>query len=669
MKTLKILTKKIFTIIIIIIFFSSHNYIHAQKCHGNFGDYVWNDANGDGVQNAGETGIQGIRIIAKKNGSYYKDKYTNANGLYNISYNGTGNYTIEVDQTTVPAYYTATTTQTYSVNITGGNSNYYNLDFGYQDQENCTVTKANGGGFFTTITSVVNNGGSYTIVLTIEHNGCPGPGCKELSHYSVEADVGTYSNVSVNIISGNMTYGSIDMGPNLGGDPFDGFKIDDTEDIGDGEAGVFTITYTIDYLQDQQTSAKAGQNSQIASFVVADFQQVLNCSGGNNPPVAVDDNYNTAVNTPVSNNVISNDSDPDGDNITANTTPVSGPSHGSVTLNSDGSFIYTPNTGYTGTDTFVYEICDDGTPSLCDQATVTITIQTSNDSDGDGVPDADDDYPYDPDRAFDNYYPATGYSTLAYEDLWPGKGDYDFNDLVLDFKFQMVTNASNKVVEIFGEFIIKAFGAGYENGFGFQLANNNVAQSDITVTGYELQEGYITLNANGTEAGQSKPTIIVYDNTFNIMQHPGQGTGLNTDPLAPYVTPDTVNITMDFTHDTYTLAQIDIPNFNPFLIVNQNRGIEVHLPDYEPTDMVDQGYFGTFDDDSDPLTGKYYQTQNNLPWAINIYESFDYPKEKIQIPNAYNHFVEWAESGGTSFPYWYQDNPGYRNDANIYVVP
>ena len=663
MKNLKILAKMIFTVVIIIItvIFSS-NHVYAQKCHGNFGDYVWNDANGDGVQNASESGIQGVKIIAYRNGHYYKNTSTNGAGLYNISYSGSGRYIIEIDQSTAPSGYSATTPISYEV-IINSSGNYYGFDFGLSN--NCSITKAHGRGYYTSITSVVNNGGSYTIVLKVEHSGCYGPHCHALSHYSVQATPGTYSNVSVNVLSGSMTYSCIDMGPNIG-EPFYGFKIENTSGIGDGQPGVFTITYTLQNIQNQYTNAKAGPSNMV-HFSGGDFMQILNCT--NNPPVAVDDSYTTEVNTPVSNNVMTNDSDPDGDNITANTTPVSGPSHGSVILNSDGSFIYTPNTGYTGTDTFVYEICDDGTPSLCDQATVTITIQTSNDSDGDGVPDADDDYPYDPDRAFDNYYPATGYSTLAYEDLWPGKGDYDFNDLVLDFKFQMVTNSSNKVVEIFGTFIIKAFGAGYENGFGFQLANDNVAQSHITVTGYDLQEGYITLNANGTEAGQSKPTIIVYDNTFNIMQHPGQGIGVNTDQSAPYVTPDTLNITMEFTHNTYTLAQIDIPNFNPFIIVNQNRGVEVHLPDYEPTDLVDQGYFGTFDDDSDPLTGKYYKTQNNLPWAINIYESFDYPKEKIQIPNAYYHFVEWAESGGTSYPDWYQDNPGYRNESNIYSPP
>ena len=298
------------------------------------------------------------------------------------------------------------------------------------------------------------------------------------------------------------------------------------------------------------------------------------------------------------------------------------------------------------------------------------SLTAPTDTDGDGVADVDDDYPNDPDRAIDNYYPASGYGTLAYEDLWPAKGDYDFNDLVCDYKFQTVTNSSNNIVEVFGTFIIKAFGAGFENGFGFQLANDNIFNSDISVTGYDLQEGYITLNGNGTEAGQSIPTIIVYDNSFNLMPHPGQGIGVNTDPPAPYVIPDTISVYMDITDNIYTLAQLDIPNFNPFIIVNLERGVEVHLPNYEPTDLVDESYFGTFEDDSDPSINRYYKTENNLPWAINIYESFEYPKERVEIIATYLHFVEWAESSGILFTDWYNNtDPGYRNEANIYVIP
>ncbi len=93
-----------------------------------------------------------------------------------------------------------------------------------------------------------------------------------------------------------------------------------------------------------------------------------------NTTIAVNDFNVTPFETPVSGNVLINDEDPEGDNQTVNTTPVSGPTNGSVTLNADGSYTYTPNAGFSGEDSFEYEVCDDGTPSVCDVATVVIEV-------------------------------------------------------------------------------------------------------------------------------------------------------------------------------------------------------------------------------------------------------------------------------------------------------
>ncbi len=94
-----------------------------------------------------------------------------------------------------------------------------------------------------------------------------------------------------------------------------------------------------------------------------------------NTVVAVNDNTSGKVNTPVTGNVLVNDFDPENDNITLNTTPIVQPQNGSVTINADGTFTYTPDQGFVGVDQFTYEICDDGTPQACDQAVVTIDIR------------------------------------------------------------------------------------------------------------------------------------------------------------------------------------------------------------------------------------------------------------------------------------------------------
>ncbi|MDP2724290.1 MAG: LruC domain-containing protein [Bacteroidales bacterium] len=367
-------------------------------------------------------------------------------------------------------------------------------------------------------------------------------------------------------------------------------------------------------------------------------------------PTANNDNAITEKNVPVDIDVLNNDTqgtsaiDPTSVTFVAGTEPNPA-TEGVFTVNAiTGLVTFTPANDFTGTVTIDYQVCD--VNNLCDIATITVDVVAGT----------------------SNLYPATGFGTLAFEDLWPGKGDYDFNDLILDYQFEITTNTSNFVEHVKGTFVIKAFGASYENGFGFQLASG-IDPDDLTVTGSQLKENIITLSNNGTEAGQTIPTIIVFDNAYKEMQHPGMGVGVNTEPTAPYVTPVTIEINIDFTPNTYTYNDLNIGQFNPFIFVNKVRSVEVHLPDYPPTALADQSLFGTMEDDSNPADGRYYKTANNLPWAINLYESFDYPIEKQQIVWAYLKFAAWAASGGTTFQDWYQDLTGYRDNSLIYYPP
>ncbi|MBS4062275.1 MAG: LruC domain-containing protein [Bacteroidetes bacterium] len=399
----------------------------------------------------------------------------------------------------------------------------------------------------------------------------------------------------------------------------------------------FTGTVTIDYQVCDQNAL-----CDIATITV-----IVNTVAG---PEAINDNATTLINTPTTIDILANDLqglaalDPTSVTFIDGTEP--NPStQGIFSVDPlTGIVTFTPVNSYVGTATIDYQVCD--LNGLCDIATITVNIIL-----GTG-----------------NLYPALGPGTLAFEDLWPGKGDYDFNDLVIDYQFEIISNASNFVEQVTATFVIRAFGASFENGFGFQLSGA-INASDLNVTGFDLSENFITLAANGTEAGQSKPTIIVFDNAFAQMAHPGIGIGVNTELNAPYVQPVTLTVNIDFKPNTYTINQLDISNFNPFLIVNKNRSHEVHLPNYPPTDLVDMSLFGQWEDASNPATGKYYVTVNNLPWAINIYESFDYPIEKQDILWVHLKFAEWAMSGGALFPDWYKNLTGYRNNSLIYQVP
>jgi len=289
------------------------------------------------------------------------------------------------------------------------------------------------------------------------------------------------------------------------------------------------------------------------------------------------------------------------------------------------------------------------------------------DTDGDGVPDEEDDYPADASRAFNIFYPAEGvFGSLAFEDNWPGKGDYDCNDLVVDYNFKQVTNSANALVELFPTFIPRAAGASFVNGFGFQMG---MEPNDVSsVTGISVEEGYINLMANHTEANQNQATVIVTDNVFRQLPRPGGGTGTNTTEGMLYVTPDTMPMKVSFANPV-PISLAGSPPYNPFLIVGQVRGREVHLPDQPPTAQADLTLFGTQNDDSDPGTGRYYKSVTNLPWAMDFPVMFDYPLEKVPIINAYLHFAEWAQSSGVQYPLWYTTAAGNRNSAMIYQKP
>jgi hypothetical protein len=94
---------------------------------------------------------------------------------------------------------------------------------------------------------------------------------------------------------------------------------------------------------------------------------------GNSPPVANDDAYiadkDTTLNV-LAPGVLANDSDPEGDMLRA--IKVTDPSHGTLTLNSDGSFTYTPEADFCGPDTFTYKANDGDLDSNI--ATVTIAV-------------------------------------------------------------------------------------------------------------------------------------------------------------------------------------------------------------------------------------------------------------------------------------------------------
>jgi VCBS repeat-containing protein len=158
-----------------------------------------------------------------------------------------------------------------------------------------------------------------------------------------------------------------------GGDPFsavlDVGPLYGTLDLHADGSFVYTPTTNFFGLDSFLYHASDGEeNSDMATVAIT-------VTAVNDAPMALDDAYRTLTDwslTVAGPGVLLNDTDAENDPLTA--VPDSGPSHGTLDLNTDGSFTYSPTAGFSGVDTFIYHANDGVADSNI--ATVQITVIT-----------------------------------------------------------------------------------------------------------------------------------------------------------------------------------------------------------------------------------------------------------------------------------------------------
>ncbi|NTU57871.1 MAG: tandem-95 repeat protein, partial [Chlorobiaceae bacterium] len=136
-------------------------------------------------------------------------------------------------------------------------------------------------------------------------------------------------------------------------------------------AGYASFTFQV---LDNGGTAGGGVNLDLSANTIT-----FNVTPVNDAPVVQDESYTTSEDTALTvtapQGVLSNDSDLEGSSLTV--TAYGTASHGTVTVNADGSLVYVPNGNYNGTDTFTYTVSDG---SLVSTATATVTITAANDA-------------------------------------------------------------------------------------------------------------------------------------------------------------------------------------------------------------------------------------------------------------------------------------------------
>lgn len=214
--------------------------------------------------------------------------------------------------------------------------------------------------------------------------------------------------------------------------------------------------------------------------------------------------------------------------------------------------------------------------------------------------------------------------TIAYEDIWPHGGDYDLNDVIVEYNRDITFGKDNIVTNIKDSFkpVQKRGSAGQDNYFACNYTN----MGKVTPPA-----GVIVEQASGSVVVEASAKVIS-GNTYTIER---DMSGLSLKQEA---------------------AQTD---FNPYIITrsfsSENR-IEVHLPMHEMTSAADKSLM--------TLDNAYYIAKDKIyPFAIDIPISGFIPSDetqRIDSPGQYPSFRKWAESKGKENKDWYLQDKGKK---------
>ena len=336
---------------------------------GVIGNQIWFDANGDGYSSNAELGahedfLAGIEVnLLDTDGNVVATTTTNGNGTYWFRELFAGDYVVQVD---------APDGFEFTVQNTGG-SEYRDSDIDPETGLSDVISLADGEVY-------------YKLDIGLVHEAPVGTGVignriwfdADGDGISSNAELGEHQDF-LNGIEVNLLNAAGDVIATTTTNAFGGYYFRE----------LFAGDYVVQVNAPdgfEFTVQNAGGNEWRDSDIdpVGGFSDFISLADGevnykidiglvraNEAPDAINDDSVTDFNTPVTINVLANDTDPDGDDLSVSN--VTNGANGTVTVNADGTVTYTPDAGFSGEDTFTYTVSD-GSGGM-DTATVTVNVE------------------------------------------------------------------------------------------------------------------------------------------------------------------------------------------------------------------------------------------------------------------------------------------------------
>ncbi len=229
----------------------------------------------------------------------------------------------------------------------------------------------------------------------------------------------------------------------------------------------------------------------------------------------------------------------------------------------------------------------------------------------------------------------------GFEDLWPSKGDYDMNDVLVDYQYVKKEEKFDNETQYTTK----------QETFSFTTYQNYAAlHSGLAIKVNFSGNPESVVVSKGKNGNFETYTAAVEDGNIYVLTE-----DINKEIGTEY------RITANYANGISTQSEVE-----PFIFRRDAEGgkrLEVHMPFYAPSSLVNRDYFHTEDDLSDPDAGKYYVRDGNYPFAfylaggdINDFKStlLNSANEKRPIEEIYPKFLEWSVSKGAKNTDWYK---------------
>lgn len=251
------------------------------------------------------------------------------------------------------------------------------------------------------------------------------------------------------------------------------------------------------------------------------------------------------------------------------------------------------------------------------------------------------------------------WGTLMFEDLWPGYGDYDFNDLVMNYSIREMLAGQNSVGSVLVTLRTKAVGGSLP--FDFYVGIPAVRADEISrieVSTVENAAGSVTVKAMTEGAYAGGGAVFEVKGMRDNAHKPSGAIYLNTEKGYEMVETDLVWVTFEVTFkNPVKAAFLTLDTFDFFIGRTDQLGrrIEIHMGDYKPSAGAWTDYYAIREGNLNiGKSMKPYFSNSNLVWGLNIPYDVKHGYEAGNFLEAYPYFKTWAQSGGLLDQDWYQ---------------